>query len=297
MIDTWVILSLISAFSLATSDALTKKVITRENEYVIAWYRVVVALPALLVALALSGRLPGIDNTFLASFFTAIPLEVAAILLYYKALRVSPLSLSLPFLSFTPVFLIVISFVFMHQAISLSGAAGIALIGLGGYALNLSVLRSGFLEPIRAVTRERGSLYMLIVALIFSATSALGKIGVDHSSPAFFGFTYYLVLAICMLVIIVRRNSRVGILDLLQSRRIVHRGGMHLRCAGQALRNVRARRPGRAICAAAGGDRRRAVRRRGLARLSSDCAGRADDRNRVSPGGQRINMAAHHQVR
>ena len=46
--ETWIILTLISAFSLATSDALTKRVITHENEYVIAWFRVVFALPALL---------------------------------------------------------------------------------------------------------------------------------------------------------------------------------------------------------------------------------------------------------
>jgi hypothetical protein len=39
MIQPWILLSLTSAFSLATSDALTKKVITDENEYVIAWSR------------------------------------------------------------------------------------------------------------------------------------------------------------------------------------------------------------------------------------------------------------------
>jgi len=208
MIETWVILSLFSAFCLATSDALTKKVITHENEYVIAWYRVVIAIPVLFAALVLSGPLPAIDGQFFAAFFSALPLEIAAILLYYRALRVSPLSLSLPFLSFTPVFLIVISFVLLRQPVTIAGAAGIALIGLGGYTMNLSALRLGFLEPIRAVARERGSLYMLIIALIYSFTSALGKLGVGHSSPAFFGFTYYLALAICLLPIIIRRSGR-----------------------------------------------------------------------------------------
>lgn len=215
--ETWIILSLISAFSLATSDALTKRVITRENEYVIAWFRVVLALPALAAAAALSGPLPKIDGAFVAAFSTALPLEIAAILLYYKALRISPLSLSLPFLSVTPVFLIVLSFVLVGQSVSIIGGIGIALITLGGYTLNLSALRSGFFEPVHAILRERGSLYMLIVALIYAVTSTLGKIGVDHSSAPFFGATYFLALTICMLPIISRRSGKGRFFELLRS--------------------------------------------------------------------------------
>lgn len=205
--ETWIILSLISAMSLATSDALTKRIVTHENEYVIAWFRVVLALPALFVALLLSGPLPKIDGAFFAAFFSALPLEVGAILLYYKALRISPLSLSLPFLSVTPVFLIIMSFVLVGQPVSIPGGAGIALIGLGGYTLNLSALRAGFLEPFRAIARERGSLYMLIIACIYSMTSALGKIGVDHSSASFFGTAYFVALAICLLPVMAQKSG------------------------------------------------------------------------------------------
>jgi drug/metabolite transporter (DMT)-like permease len=214
--QTWIILSLISAFSLATSDALTKRVITHENEYVIAWFRIVCALPALTAATALSGPLPKIDGTFFTAFFAALPLEIISILLYYKALRLSPLSLTLPFLSVTPIFLIVISYVLIGQRVSALGAAGIALIGLGGYTLNLSAFHSGFFEPFRAIVRERGSLYMLIIAFIYGVTSGLGKVGVEHSSAPFFGATYYLALAICMLPIIVRGSGERRLIDLLK---------------------------------------------------------------------------------
>jgi uncharacterized membrane protein len=214
--ETWIILSLISAFSLATSDALTKRVITHENEYVIAWFRVVFALPALFAASAFSGPLPKPDGAFFAAFFAALPLELGAILLYYKALRISPLSLTLPFLSVTPVFLIVISFVLLGQGVSAMGGAGIALIGLGGYTLNLSALRSGFLEPFRAIARERGSLYMLVIAFVYSITSALGKIGVDHSSAPFFGATYFLALALLLFPIVVRRSGKGRFAEILR---------------------------------------------------------------------------------
>jgi drug/metabolite transporter (DMT)-like permease len=146
---------------------------------------------------------PPLDATFYLAFCAALTLEIAAILLYYKALRVSPLSLSLPFLSFTPVYLALFSWLIMGEKVSAAGAAGIGLIAMGGYGLNLSSLRTGPLGPIKAVLRERGSLYMLAVSLIYSATSALGKLAITHSSPAFFGATYYLALALCLLPVVV----------------------------------------------------------------------------------------------
>jgi drug/metabolite transporter (DMT)-like permease len=206
MTHLWIVLSLTSAFSLATSDALTKRIITPGNEQAIAWLRVVYSLPVLAGAMLFS-TVPALDRTFYAAFLSALPLEIAAILLYYKALRLSPLSLSLPFLSFTPVFLMLFSRLIMGEAVSAAGAAGIALIALGGYGLNLSALREGPLGPLKAVLRERGSLYMLIVAMIYSATSALGKLAIAHSSAAFFGASYYLALAIFLLPVFAFRQG------------------------------------------------------------------------------------------
>src|SRR5512137_1514617 len=133
----WIILSLTAAFSLATSDALTKRIITPSNEYLIAWFRVVYALPALSLAAALT-PVPALDRTFYLAFCAALPLDILATLLYYKALRFSPLSLSLPFLSFTPVFLMLFSRVIMNEPVSVLGGLGIACVALGGYGLNLT---------------------------------------------------------------------------------------------------------------------------------------------------------------
>lgn len=53
MNQTWIILSLICAFSLASSDALAKKVLRPDNELIIAWLRTFLSLPALIVYLLL----------------------------------------------------------------------------------------------------------------------------------------------------------------------------------------------------------------------------------------------------
>ncbi|MDI6889807.1 MAG: DMT family transporter [Thermodesulfovibrionales bacterium] len=190
----WVLLSLISAFTLATSDALTKKALTSSNEYIVAWLRLIFSLPLLFV-IFLFIPVPELDRAFYTAFLLALPLEILSIVLYIKALRLSPLSLTLPFLALTPVFLIFVSYAILGEKVSLWGGAGILLIAAGSYTLNISKIKEGIFEPLRAITKEKGSVLMIGVALIYSFTSSLGKMAIEHSSPLFFGVTYFTVLA------------------------------------------------------------------------------------------------------
>lgn len=189
----WVLFALLAAFSLATSDALTKKALSIHNEYLIAWLRLLVSLPLLLISL-LFVPVPTLDSDFYIAFFTALPLEIIAIILYIKALKVSPLSLTLPFLSLTPIFLIIVPYIILGEKVSFLGALGVLFIAAGGYSLNISEFKKGVFEPFVAIKREKGSIFMVGVALIYSFTSSLGKRAIEHSSPIFFGATYIAVL-------------------------------------------------------------------------------------------------------
>lgn len=192
----WVVFALISAFTLATSDALTKKALKDSNEYLVAWFRFIFSLPLLLV-LWFFIPTPKLDAEFYRAFAIALPLEIVTIILYIKALRVSPLSLTLPFLALTPVFLIFISYLLVGEKVSFRGGAGIFLIAAGSYTLNISEIKKGILEPFRSIPREKGSVFMIGVALIYCFTASLGKIAIEHSSPLFFVITYYIALTIC----------------------------------------------------------------------------------------------------
>jgi drug/metabolite transporter (DMT)-like permease len=190
MIEIWLPLTLLCAFSLATSDALTKKALANHNEYLIAWLRLLLALPFLLAPLAFI-PVPTLGKEFYSAVLIALPLETAATLFYIRALKVSPLSLTLPFLAFTPVFLLIIPFLLLGERITLTGGIGILLIAAGSYTLNLGEARKGILEPFRAIRRERGALYMIIVAFLYSITSTLGKKAIAASSPLFFSACYF----------------------------------------------------------------------------------------------------------
>src|SRR4030042_4978601 len=195
MAYTWVSLALISALTLATSDALTKRTLARSNEYLVAWFRILFSIPPLLLIWFFI-PVPELDIEFYKAFAFALPLEIIAIIFYIKALRISPLSLTLPFLSLTPVFLILVSYLIIGEKVSFRGGIGIILIAVGSYTLNLHEMRKGIFEPFRAITKEKGSIFMISVALIYSVTSSLGKMAIEHSSPLFFGITYFIAVTI-----------------------------------------------------------------------------------------------------
>jgi drug/metabolite transporter (DMT)-like permease len=195
MENLWVILALISAFGGATLDALTKKTLQNHNEYLIAWLRILFPVPLLLTCL-LFIPVPALDREFFLAILTALPFEVAAYILYIKAIRTSPLSLTVPFLSLTPISLLIIPYLVLGERISFGGGTGILLIALGGYTLNLKELKKGFFEPFMAIGRNKGSLYMILAALIYGITNTYGKQAIEHSSPLFFGVIYNIVFSI-----------------------------------------------------------------------------------------------------
>jgi len=197
----WAFYAFIAAFSLATADALSKRAMARTDEYVVAWVREGYALPFLAIAFFFID-IPPLDKTFWLTIFTLLPLEVTALLLYVKAIRASPLSITIPFMALTPVFIILNAFILLGELPDRSGILGVVLITVGAYLLNVRTTREGLLGPIKAIGRERGVIFMTIVAFIYSITSTLGKLAVQHSSPVFFGFFYPFVLTIVLSTVV-----------------------------------------------------------------------------------------------
>ncbi len=202
----WIIYSLLTAFSLATSDALTKRMLTSGDEYFVAWARLLFALPVLIISLIFI-EIPALDKTFWSATICALPLEITAIILYTKALKESPISVTIPFLALTPLFLVFTSYIILGEKVSALGIIGILLMAIGGYTLNIHKIRQTLLEPIKAIFKEKGSVFMIVVAFIYSITSSLGKMAIEHSSPVFFGSFYFIIVAVLFTPIAFQKNK------------------------------------------------------------------------------------------
>ncbi len=194
----WLLLGLGAALGDAGADAVTKRYFSHLPPYGMALMRMLSAAPW-LVAAQYFVAWPPLDQTFWLAVAALLILEIASSLLYMTSLKVCHLSLCIPFLSFTPLFILGTGHFLLGEWPPASGLAGVALIGAGGYILGLGTGRSGILAPVAALLQERGARLMLAVAFIFSFTATLYKLAILHSDPLFMGVTYPLLFSAVML--------------------------------------------------------------------------------------------------
>lgn len=208
----WVLYSILSAFGIATADAFTKKISPDADDYILNLSRFLYATPFVLLLLFFI-HMPKLDSGFWIMLSLTLPIEVLAQILYVKAIRISPLSIVAPFLSLTSVFLVFTSYFMLGELPTFMGFSGILFVVIGAYILNLNDIKNGLMGPFKSIFREKGCVYMMIVAFLFSITSNLGKILVQKSSPLFFSSIYVPLLAVSFGVIALF-TSRVGIIQL-----------------------------------------------------------------------------------
>ena len=170
----WFVYAFVCALSLATADALSKKVLDDNiDPSIVAWVRTGYTLPFMVFVIPFVDK-PKLDGVFYLAILLAVPLDIIALLLYMKAIKVSPLSLTLPFLSLTPVFLIGTSYIILGERPDKSGFIGIILVVIGAYLLNVHTISRGVFEPFKAIAKEQGSVLMIIVAFFFSIGPVIG---------------------------------------------------------------------------------------------------------------------------
>ena len=182
------ILAFLTAVSESTKDYFSKKALTGDiDEYTSSFALRFFALPVLLVILFFTG-IPEIAPKFWIALFVSGGLNVFATILFMKSIQNSDLSLVIPMINFTPLFLLLTSPIIVGEFPDIYGLIGILLIVVGTYVLNLQEKDKGILAPIKAIFKKKGPRLMLGVAFIWSITSNFDKWGVEGSSSYFWVF-------------------------------------------------------------------------------------------------------------
>lgn len=194
---TWFVFAILTAVAVASQDAWIKKWFSHLNPVEMFVLPLLFGLPLTLVTL-LFVPVPALDRVFYISFAVSLPLNAVPFILYMAAIRQSPLSLTLPYLAFTPVFMVPTGYFLLDELPDAWGLVGILTVCAGSYVLNIDVRHWSVFEPLKAVFRERGSWIMLIVALIFAFSSVVGKLAIMHSSVMFFQMSFFAVLGITL---------------------------------------------------------------------------------------------------
>ncbi len=193
----WFFFSILTAFFESLKDVTSKKVLKEIDEYFVSWslrfFSSIFLIPVLFFI-----EIPELGKSFFIALLSAGIIDSLTTVLYMKAIKYSDLSLSVPMLAFTPLFLLVSSPIMIGEFPNLSGLFGIAFIVAGSYVLNIQEKEKGYLGPIKVLLKEKGPKLMLIVAFIWGITSNIDKIGIRNSSPIF--WTVALNFTITMLL-------------------------------------------------------------------------------------------------
>jgi drug/metabolite transporter (DMT)-like permease len=113
--------------------------------------------------------------TYLIYLAIEVLLVAGSTLLYFRAMQVTPISLCMPYISFTPVFLIFTGQVMLGEMPATEKLVGVVMIFIGSLAMHRLLFARGWLEPIKAIWRERGCFYMLLVGFVNSITNPIDK--------------------------------------------------------------------------------------------------------------------------
>ncbi|WP_272701235.1 DMT family transporter [Desulfovibrio sp. Fe33] len=199
---TWFALSLGAAFFMASNSAFMKRFFSDLSAWEMSLIPYFYAMPLMALTIPFIG-IPPIGPRFLPALAWVLPVLMVSIILHYRAIRMSPLSLTLPFLSFTPVFVLFTGDLILDETLSVPGVAGMLLVVVGGYVLNLDAARYGFLGPIRAIWKEPGSGLMLVVAFLYGLTSVGGKVMILDSSPMFTAMAVFTLYGLLLTLILI----------------------------------------------------------------------------------------------
>jgi len=184
----WYVYALIAAMLLGLTNIFRKKILFREpsREYAVVFIT--------LTALCSAAFLPWV--TF------ALPLQIYGLILviaflaftghvyFFKAIKHFDLSTVLPLTMVQPIIILMLSIVFLNEHISLVQLIGIALILVGGYALELNSHVDVF-HPIKLLRKSKYQRYIFAAIMLISLVIFFDKMAInlmkqaDLANPAY----------------------------------------------------------------------------------------------------------------
>lgn len=210
----------ITAILTSLGNVFSKRSLNDIDKYTLAFCTNLLAAIILLPLLIHQG-IPEIDKYFWIALVIGGMINMLTTLLYLTALKESDLSLSIPMLAFTPLFLLITSPLMLKEMPTMIGILGVTLIVIGAYIINIDKQKEGYLEPFKSIIKEKGPRLMLIIAFIWSISSNIDKIGIQKSSATFWIITINLFIPIFILPYIIIKKRESFLADIKREYKII----------------------------------------------------------------------------
>lgn len=206
----WFLFASITACCEALKDLTSKQSLKTLDLFVVVWAFMAVGAIALLPVMLLTTGWPSFGPGYGGAVALGGGLNILAFWLYTRAIQSSDLSLTVPLVTLTPLFMLLTSPLIVQEYPSWGDGVGVLLLIGGSYVLNLQAPQAGdrrsIWAPFLAIAHNPGSRQMLAVAFIWSITSNIDKVGVQNSSPLAWAITLFAVISLAMFPFALRRG-------------------------------------------------------------------------------------------
>jgi len=179
----WLLFGLLTALFFALFHIFNKKYVAKSDAeyfaYIILVFSTIAAIPLILL---LREKLVFNYYWLVGMIFIGIIIWITRVL-YTKSLKVAEVSKTVPLLSITPLFTLIIAMVWLGEFPSPMGITGIIVLISGIYLFNYQKGQGSIFEPFLLIFKNKGALLMFIVALIYGVGSVIDKFVINHSNP------------------------------------------------------------------------------------------------------------------
>lgn len=196
----WVYYSLFFAIFSALGTFLVKNLTKKINYFSLLYTFLAFNISITFVLLLFLGGIPKVTPQFYLYIGIAALLDSVAFVSSFWAISKSPISLLSPIASFTPVFTTLIAIFALNEVPAPLKFAGILLVVIGAYLLNVADVKQGILAPFKTLFSHKGVLLFLIANFIWGITPIFQKKAIFETSPQiplfasvmgmFFGFLF-----------------------------------------------------------------------------------------------------------
>jgi len=179
----WALYALTAALLTSFLPIINKHILKTADIAVVAWVPNALSLPVLLAFTLALIDWPSIDWPFLLAVLASGIFNLVATLASTRALQLADASVATPFLSFNPVFTLLLSSFTLREIPSVRGVAGVMLIVLGAYLFQVNEVGKGMLAPLSALARQPGVLLAIGASFVWGLTPIFEKLAIQHTTP------------------------------------------------------------------------------------------------------------------
>lgn len=176
----WLLFASLNPVSEGFRSVVVKKTSAKTAPIIISWGNYI--LPVILFTPGLFFIELHLNSTALIASFISSFINTIAAVWYIKAISEGDISEVMPMMSFTPLILLITSPIIVGEFPPFLGFVGVLFIVIGSYLININFKKKEFLGPFKALIKNKGTRYMLIVATIWGVSANFDKIAITESS-------------------------------------------------------------------------------------------------------------------